>query len=98
MEDKEVQYTAQDIRFTARDDVLYAICLGWPTEPVVIEELKHLYPGEVRSVSMLGVQQEVEWSLSNAGLMVKPPVEKPCDHAFVFKIVRGHPFRDQDIT
>ena len=32
MEDQEVRYTAQDIRFTVKDDVLYAICLGWPKE------------------------------------------------------------------
>ena len=96
MEDKEVQYTAKDIRFTARDDVLYAICLGWPVGPVLIEELKNLYPGEVHSVSMLGVQRELEWSLTSAGLTVKPPVQKPCDHAYVFKIIRDHPFRDQD--
>ncbi len=36
MEDQEVKYTAQDIRFTARDDMLYAICLGWPTEQLTI--------------------------------------------------------------
>jgi alpha-L-fucosidase len=98
MEDKEVQYTAEDIRFTAKDDVLYAICLGWPTDPVLIEELKNLYPGEVRSISMLGVQQELEWSLTNAGLKIKPPVQKPCDHAYVFKIIRGHPFGDEDMA
>ena len=69
-----------------------------PTDPVLIEELKNLYPGEVRSVSMLGVQQELEWSLTNAGLKIKPPVQKPCDHAYVFKIMRDHPFRDQDMT
>jgi alpha-L-fucosidase len=96
MEDKEVQYTARDIRFTARDDVLYAICLGWPDGPVLIEELKNLYPGEARSVSMLGVQQELEWSLTRAGMQIMPPVLKPCDHAYVFKIVRDDPFRDQE--
>ena len=96
MEDREVQYTAKDIRFTARDDVLYAICLGWPADPVLIEELKSIYAGEIRSVSMLGGQQELEWSLTNAGLKVQPPVQKPCDHAFVFKIIRDYPFRDQD--
>ena len=98
MEDKEVQYTAKDIRFTTRDDVLYAICLGWPIEPVVIEELKCLYPGEVRSVSMLGVEQELEWSLTGGGLKVKPPAQKPCDHAYVFKIVRDHTLIDNDIA
>jgi alpha-L-fucosidase len=94
MEDKEVQYTAKDIRFTTKDDSLYAICLGWPAGQVLIKELKNLYLGEVRSVSMLGVQQELEWSLTNAGLTIKPPLQQPCDHAYVFKIMRDHPFKD----
>ena len=97
MEDKEVQYTAKDIRFTAKDDTLYAICLGWPVGPVLIEELKNLYPEEVRSVSMLGVQQKLEWSITNAGLTVKPPLQKPCHHAYVFKIMRDDPFSNRDI-
>jgi alpha-L-fucosidase len=62
----------------------------------LIGELKNLYPGEIRSVSMLGLQQELEWSLTDAGMKITPPVRKPCDHAYVFKIIRGHPFRDQD--
>ena len=77
---------------------MYAICLGWPDDLVLIEELKNMYPGEVRSVSMLGIQQELEWSLTNAGLKIKPPAEKPCDHAYVFRIIRDHPFRDHDRT
>jgi alpha-L-fucosidase len=97
IEDKEVQYTAKDIRFTVKGDVLYAICLGWPDDPVLIEELKTLYPGEVRSVQMLGVEQELDWSLTDEGLKVKPPDKKPCEHAYVFKIMREPPFGEQDI-
>jgi alpha-L-fucosidase len=92
MEDQEVQYTAQDIRFTVKGDVLYATCLGWPAGQVTIESLKALYPSEIRSVKMLGVDAELAWSLTKEGLKIKPPAEKPCDHAYVFKIVRGHPF------
>ena len=44
MEDQEVKYTAQDIRFTAKDDVLYAICLGWPKEQLTIQSLKDCTP------------------------------------------------------
>ena len=77
---KEVQYTAKDIRFTARDDVLYAICLGWPTEPVLIEELKNLYPGEVHSVSMLGIR---------AGAGVVPHGCRPEDQASGTKALRS---------
>lgn len=98
IEDKEVQYTAKDIRFTVKGDVLYAICLGWPHDPVLIEELKTLYPGEVRSVQMLGAEQELDWSLTDEGLKVKPPDKKPCEHAYVFKIMREPPYRDQDIS
>ncbi len=95
IEDKEVQYTAKDIRFTVKDDVLYAICLGWPAEPVVIEEMKTLYPGEIRSVHMLGFAGELEWSITGAGLVVKPPLQRPCDCAYVFKIVRGYPYEGE---
>jgi alpha-L-fucosidase len=92
MEDEEVQYTAEDIRFTVKGDVLYAICLGWPEGQVTIKTLKELYPGEIRSIKMLGVDGELAWSLTNDGLTVKTPSQKPCDHAYVLKIDRKHPF------
>jgi len=94
MEDHEVQYTAQDIRFTARDDTLYAICLGWPAEPVTIGSFKCLYAKEITSVRLLGSAAPLEWTLTPQGLTIQPPPEKPCEHAFVFKIERSHPFRD----
>jgi alpha-L-fucosidase len=92
MEDAEVAYTAQDIRFTAKDDTLYATCLGWPDEPVKIESYKQLYEEEIESVTMLGFDGELEWSLTRDGLTVVPPPEKPCEHAFVLRIERRHPF------
>jgi alpha-L-fucosidase len=92
MEDQEVQYTAQDIRFTVKDDVLYAICLGWAGGQVTVHSLKTLYQSEISSVRMLGVDAELEWSLGEEGLKIKPPDEKPCEHAYVFKIVRKRPF------
>jgi alpha-L-fucosidase len=91
-EQQEVEYTARDIRFTVKDNVLYATCLGWPDEQVTIESLKGLYESEISSIKMIGDEQELEWSLSHAGLTIKTPGKKPCDHAYVFKIVRKHPF------
>jgi len=35
---------------------------------------------------MLGVDKELEWTLTETGLKIKAPQEKPCDHAYVFKI------------
>ena len=91
-ERQEVAYTAADIRFTARDNVLYAICLGWPEKQVTIESLRTLYESEITSVRMLGLDQELAWSHSHEGLSITLPDRKPCKHAFVFKIVRGRPF------
>ena len=87
-EQEEVIYTAQDIRFTSKDNVLYAICLGWPGAEVKINTLKVLYGSEIQSVKMLGVDRELEWSLQPDGLAIKTPASRPCEHAYVFKIVR----------
>ena len=41
IEDQEVSYTAEDIRFTTRDDNLYAICLGIPEGPFRSRRYEH---------------------------------------------------------
>ena len=91
-EQKEVRYTAADFRFTCRDNLLYATCLGWPEKRVAIRSMKRLYPGEIGSVEMLGVDKELEWSVTDNGLEIEVPDDKPCEDAFVFKITRKSPF------
>ena len=85
-ERQEVKYTAEDIRFTMKDDALYAICLGWPAGEVTIGSARNLYPEEIASVTMLGVDSELPWTMTGEGLKIKTPPDKPCDHAYVFKI------------
>ena len=92
MEDQEVKYTAQDIRFTAKGDVLYAICLGLPQKPFVIQSFRHLYPVEISTVQLLGVETPLQWSLEPEGLKIHPPEQTPGAPACVFKITRTHPF------
>ena len=91
---KRVQLTAQDIRFTVKDNVIYAISLDWPSDEVTIKYLAGeddyvgLYESEIKSVKMLGVDEELEWKMTEDGLTIKPPDKKPCEHAFTFKIER----------
>lgn len=85
-------FDASDVRFTVHDNHLYAILLGWPETPIRIETLKVLWAPEIRSVKMLGVDQELQWTLDEHGMVIIPPAMKPCDHAYVIKIERGHPF------
>ncbi|MAV25665.1 MAG: hypothetical protein CMQ05_06040 [Gammaproteobacteria bacterium] len=99
-EENEVEYTSEDIRFTCRGDVLYATFLGWPEHKATIRfargpgagALKNIYPDEISSVRMLGVDRELRWSMTDSGLVIDVPDEKPCDHAYVFRIHRKAPF------
>jgi len=93
MEDQEVQYTPLDFRFTVKEDTLYAICLGWPAQEFTIEALGKLYPDEIQSVKLLGHAQELAWQWSPKGLKIFRPTQKPCEHAYVFKIERGQPYK-----
>jgi len=87
-ERQEVSYTAKDIRFTVKDNALYAISLGWPGDEITTRTLKRLYKTEISSITMLGVDKELKWSMTNNGLKIKTPSEKPCKYAYTFKISR----------
>ena len=92
-ERQEVAYTAEDVRFTVKGDVLYATLLGWPGERATVGCLgRMLYEQEMRSVHMLGVERELAWTLSPDGLTVTLPAERPCEHAYVLRIERARPF------
>ncbi len=94
-----MSYTGEDIRFTVRDNTLYATVLDWPGKFVLIKSLAPkppvwagLYPSEITSVTMLGDGKELKWEMTREGMRIETPETKPCDYAFVFKIVRKRPF------
>jgi len=98
-EKNDLVYTAQDIRFTVKDNNLYAIVLDWPGEKVLIKSLAPkgdtwtgLYPSEISSVTMLGDGKELKWKMTKNGLEIETPKIKPCDYAYAFKIVRQKSF------
>jgi len=98
-----LRYKAQDIRFTAKGNVLYATALGWPGEKILIKSLaggpdpgrnfwNGLYPSEIVSVSMLGDGRPLKWEMTKDGMAIETPPTRPCAYAYVFKIVRRAPF------
>jgi alpha-L-fucosidase len=91
----DLKYTGEDVRFTAREGVLYATVLDWPGQEARIETLgagrdrfRGLYPSEIESVTMLGSEEELDWTLNDEALVIRTPSERPCRYAYVFKIVR----------
>ncbi len=94
--EKDVIYTPEDIRFTVKGENLYAIALDWPGEECIIRTFSGdngwnpLYRDEISEITMLGDDRPLEWRWSEEGLIIETPVERPCDHAYVFKIVRNY--------
>lgn len=89
-ESKSQPFTAEDIRFTTKGNVLYAICLDWPGEEVNVESLNSrtfLGSQEISEVSLLGSQEKLSWSRDENGLKIKLPAQEPGDYAFVLKIL-----------
>jgi alpha-L-fucosidase len=82
-------FTGQDIRFTTKDDTLYAICLAWPGAEATIASLgasQATQADRIAGVSMLGSSEPLAWSQDQTGLRIKTPGAKPCEHAYTFKI------------
>jgi alpha-L-fucosidase len=75
------------VRYTVKDDVVYAICLEWPGETLSLSVPQA--DGEV-SAKMLGVDAEVACEMRDGALVLEVPplnVEQvPCQHAYVFAL------------
>lgn len=101
-DNRNESFTAQDIRFTTKGDALYATCLAWPEEGNVdIASLgKASLSGiEIADVAMLGTSESLEWHQDEGHLRIAAPSEKPCGHAFVYKIIlRGNGFGGLRLT
>lgn len=83
--------SSNGVRFTVKNKVLYAICFGWPASgSFIIKSLNSLHPLSkkgIQSVSMLGSPERLHWDEEDDGLHVTFPQKKPCDFAYVLKIV-----------
>jgi alpha-L-fucosidase len=83
-------YTAEDIRFTAKGDLLYAIALAWPADgKLTIRTLaagSAGYPREIGRVQLLGSNGALPFTREAGGLVVTLPREKPNEYAFALKI------------
>ncbi|HEY6375882.1 MAG TPA: alpha-L-fucosidase [Edaphobacter sp.] len=68
----------KDIRFTRNkgDSVIYAIVLGWPTEPIVVQSLglsAATSPGKITRVELLGTDARFAWNQQADALRVQLP-------------------------
>ncbi len=85
--DQKKPFTAQDIRFTTKGDILYAIALGVPADNTIITLLStKAGNGTIASVELVGSTQKISWSQSATALVIKPIKTYPSENAVVYKI------------
>jgi alpha-L-fucosidase len=87
--ENKIKLGPDDIRFTAKDKVLYVIVLGWPTKTVTVKSLGKnagLADGQVADISMLGSDEKITWTQDDAAVTIQPPQTKLFDEATVFKV------------
>jgi len=69
--------TAEDIRFTTKDGVLYAIALGWPRDGLLrihtLAEGSALAPGAIENVQAVGAPDSLSFKRNHRWLEVKLP-------------------------
>jgi alpha-L-fucosidase len=93
-EGKVKPFTAEDIRFTSKGDVVYAIVLGKPDADIAIKSLgtgANLLNGPIGKVDLLGSDQTLNWTQSADDLTIKLPTGDLSDAAVVFKISPASP-------
>ena len=78
------------IRYTVKDDTLYAIIIGpWPNGTVSLPALTTgtAAEGLIRRVTLLGGSSaDLAFTQDSAGLHVRLPATPPCAHAYTLKI------------
>ena len=69
-------YESADIRFTAKDGILYAFCMDKPVNDINISSLgmnSKLPDKKVKSVSMLGSDEKLKWNQQEDALIITKP-------------------------
>jgi len=90
-EDKIKGLSVDDIRFTTRGNVLYAILMGCPEKSEIrIKSLKEgigLGSKKIERIMVLGEDDDLEWMQNDTGLYVRLKGKMPSSPANVIKII-----------
>lgn len=82
--------TERDFRFTTHGEILYAIAFGWPADGYFhIRTLKEggVYKERINRVTMFGWEGTIDFYRDKEGLHVRAPQKKPCEYAYVLKVL-----------
>lgn len=82
---------SEDFRFTVKGDVLYATSLGWPDNgEFTIESLSkgNAYESrKIKNVEFVSGKNKMKWKQTRENLKIEVKGPKPCEAAYVFKVL-----------
>ncbi|WP_066630988.1 alpha-L-fucosidase [Labilibacter marinus] len=84
-ESKNKSFTKEDIRFTCKDGILYAISLVPPNQQVIVKYLNSSKM-KIKSIELLGHKGKLDFSQSAEQLNIEIPQNTHLKSAWVFKI------------
>lgn len=86
-DDKDKPFTADDIRFTIKGNILFAISMDIPKKDILIKNLSSSSGnGKIKSIELTGSSEKVNWVQAKTGLIIKPGKSYPSEYAVVFKV------------
>ncbi|HEX2967936.1 MAG TPA: alpha-L-fucosidase [Bacteroidales bacterium] len=94
---KSQGFEEQDIRFTSKDNNLFAFCMARPENDIKIISLgrnSKLLNSRIKSVTLLGSEEKLKWDQAADYLLIKKPDKLPAWNVTGFRIT----FRKKLIT
>lgn len=77
---------AEGVRFTRKDNILYALLFDWPEGEFALDVTMDIESSDIDGVELLGDKGGVEWRIVAGMLMVQLVGEPSKDHAHVIKL------------
>ena len=86
LEDSIGNFCGEDVRYTKKGDNVYAIILGMPKAGSIL--LRAFAEGRhnISKVTMVGLDEKIEWQQEKDGIRICFPKKLPCEHAYVFRL------------
>jgi alpha-L-fucosidase len=81
------ELTVQDYRFTTKGDTVYVFVCGTEAQTTSIKAFSARRYHRIKSIGMLGVENELKFEQKNDALHITLPDTKPSEHAICLKII-----------
>jgi len=85
-ESKRKDMTMQDVRFTTKNNKIYAFVMGAPQGQVLVKSLSQKNAGKIENVELVGHDGKLHWSQDAAGLRVDLPAQNQSVYAVSLRV------------